>query len=283
MTDRDKHIASATGDPTVEQLDRRRRHIRTAIGKWFGGRDTRVRGRWLLGDLLQEISITQLKVLNITGRLIEPQLATWLEKTVFFTSYPDHRIWCNQLGALAGNGAASPVAAVAAGVLAADSRAYGSLAQYLTVKVLEELYRRYCAGESFAELVAGFPVRNGVPSISGFARPVKIADERLEPMRQFTRELGLADGPYLSFTESLAEHLRLHHQADMNAAAYACAVLMDQGFNATEVYRIRTMDVASGVLACYGDLYGSTAQAFLPQRCTDVHYDGVSPRALPPR
>ena len=260
--------------------DERRRHIRTRIGQWLGGRDVLVRGQWMLRDLLQELNVTQLAVLNITGRVIDRRLATWLEKTVFFTSYPDHRIWCNQLGALAGNGNTSPVAATAAGILAADSKAYGSKVQYLTVLSLTELQADHAAGMSMAGLVARFPLRNGIPSISGFARPVKVADERLDPMRRFSAELGFTPGPYVEFVEALADHLRVHHQADMNAAAYACAFLMDQGFSAMEVYRIRTADVLSGVLACYGDLYDSPANAFLPQTCTDVQYEGVAPRAL---
>lgn len=261
--------------------DERRRHIRTRIGQWLGGRDVRVGNRWLLRDLLAELSVTQLAVLNITGRLIDKRLGTWLEKTVFFTSYPDHRIWCNQLGALAGNGKTSPVAATAAGILAADSKAYGSKVQYLTVQSLADLQADYAAGVSLVELVARFPLRNGVPSISGFARPVKVLDERLEPMRRFSAELGFVPGVYVTFVETLAEHLRRHHQADMNAAAYACAFLMDQGFSAMEVYRIRTADVLSGVLACYGDLYDSPAHAFLPQTCTDVQYQGVARRPVP--
>ena len=261
--------------------DERRRHIRTRIGQWFGGRDVQVRGRWLLGDLLQELSLTQMTVFNITGRVIDKPLSTWLEKTVFFTSYPDLRIWCNQLGALAGNGKASPVAAAVAGILSADSKAYGSKVQDRSVLCLTKLQTDSAAGISLAELVARFPLRNGVPSISGFARPVKVVDERLEPMRRFTAELGFVPGPAVTFVETLAEHLREHHQADMNAAAYACAFLMDQGFSAMEVYRIRTTDVLSGVLACYTDVYGSPADAFLPQTCTDVQYQGVAPRTVP--
>lgn len=261
--------------------DERHHHIRTRIGQWLGGRDVLVRGRWLLSDLLQELSVTQMTVFNITGRIIEPRLATWLEKTVFFTSYPDLRIWCNQLGALAGNGHTSPVAATAAGILAADSKAYGSKVQYLTIMTLSELRSAHTAGTSLADLVARFPLRNGIPSISGFARPVRVADERLEPMRRFSAELGFVPGPNMAFVEALAEYLREHHNADMNAAAYACAFLMDQGFSATEVYRIRTADVLSGVLACYGDLYDCPDNAFLPQTCTDVHYNGVARRALP--
>src|SRR5690606_169936 len=89
-------------------------------------------------------------------------------------------------------------------------------------------------------------------------------------------------GRNLEFVETLAEYLRVHHQADMNAAAYACAFLMDQGFTAMEVYRIRTADVLSGVLACYGDLYDCPANAFLPQTCTDVHTEGLARSPVPP-
>lgn len=259
----------------------RRRYIRTSIGKWIGGDDIQVRGKWLLKELLNDISSTQLMVLNITGRLISRELAAWLDKVVFFTSYPDHRIWCNQIGALAGNTQASPVAAAAAGTLAADSRAYGSKIQALTIRTLEQLYRRYRSGESLSALVAEFPVRNGIPSISGFARPVKVADERLAPMKHFTSELGLETGAYVAFAETFAAYLREHHDADMNAAAYVCAFLRDQGFTATEVYRIRTSDVLSGVMACYTDLYGRASHSFLPQYCCDIEYQGPAPRALP--
>jgi hypothetical protein len=266
--------------PDTRPWDQRRGRIKTALGQWLGGRDVQVRGRWLLAELLQELSVTQLSVFNITGRLISPALATWLEKTVFFTSYPDPRIWCNHLGAMAGNGGASPAAAAALGTLAADSRAYGSKLQYLTVRTLQDLYNRRHGGEDWPQALAHMPWRNGAPDLPGFARPGRVPDERLEPMRRITRELGFAPGPYLQFVADLSAYLIEHHQRDMNAAAYACAFLMDQGFSADEVYRLRTSDVLSGVLACYSEWRSAPEDGFLPLRCDDVGYTGPPPRSL---
>jgi len=269
--------------PDTSPWDRRRGRIRTGIGQWLGGRDINVRGRWLLGELLDGLSLTQLTVLNITGRLIEPALATWFEKTVFFTSYPDPRIWCNHLGAMAGNGRASPAAAAAIGTLAADSRAYGSKLQYLTVRTLQHLYMQRQSGADWVEALRELPARNGVPELPGFARPGRVVDERLEPLQKLTQKLGFLPGPYLQFVAELSSHLRQHHQLDMNAAAYGCAFLMDQGFSADEVYRLRTSDVLGGVLACYTGWRDEPEDGFLPLRCEDVGYAGPPPRTLPAR
>jgi hypothetical protein len=268
--------------PDTQPWDERRGRIRTALGQWFGGRDIKVRGRWLLQELLPSLSVTQLAVFNITGRLIEPALATWFEKTVFFTSYPDPRIWCNHLGAMAGNGGASPAAAAAVGILAADSRAYGSKLQYLTVRILQDIHERRAAGADWKEALAEAPSRNGVPDLPGFARPGGVPDERLEPLRRLTAELGFLPGIHQQFVTDLAHYLRHHHRQDMNAAAFGCAFLMDQDFTADDVYRLRTSDVLGGVLACYGGWHGAPEDGFLPLRCNDVGYTGTAPRTLPP-
>jgi hypothetical protein len=268
--------------PDTRPWDRRRGRISTALGQWFGGGDVKVRGRWLLADLLHQLSVTQLTVFNITGRLIEPALATWFEKTVFFTNYPDPRIWCNHLGAMAGNGGTSPAAAAAVGTLAADSRAYGSKLQYLTVCTLHDLHTSRQTGVDWEKALAQVPWRNGAPDLPGFARPGRVPDERLQPLQNFTRELGFLPGTYLRLVTELATYLSQHHQQDMNAAAYGCAFLMDQGFSADEVYRLRTSDVLGGVLACYTDWREAPEDGFLPLRCDDVGYAGPPPRTLSP-
>lgn len=267
--------------PDTTPWDGRRGRISTPLGQWLGGRDVRVRGRWLLADLLGQVSLVQLTVLNITGRLIEPALATWFEKTVFFTSYPDPRIWCNHLGAMAGNGGASPAAAAAVGTLAADSRAYGSKLQYLMVRTLEHISERRQSGADWPQALADLPARNGTPELPGFARPGRMPDERLAPVQQLTRELGFLPGPYLQLVTELSAYLSEHHGLDMNAAAYGCAFLMDRGFSADEVYRLRTSDVLGGVLACYSGWHGEPEDGFLPLRCEDVVYLGPPERTLP--
>lgn len=99
--------------------------IETDIGQWLGGKDIHVHHYTLFNDLFEQINYMQMMVLNITGRIISKNLATWLENNFLCMSYPDARIWCNQVGALAGTTHASPTAATVAGILAADSRIYG--------------------------------------------------------------------------------------------------------------------------------------------------------------
>lgn len=256
--------------------------IRTSIGKWLGGDDVIVRGHRLLDDLLPQLSLMQLHVLNITGRLVDAPLAQWLEKSFFMVSYPDARIWCNQIAALAGANGASPVAAATAACLGADSRAYGSSqTQWLAMSTLQQMLLNYQAGRSLVELVARFPIKHGLPAIMGFARPANKTDERLEPMRQLTQQLGFSPGPHLNFAEQLAEWLKAQFGADMNIAGFMAAFLLDQDFTPDEVYQLRALAVANGAMACYGDRLGKPESSFLPQRCGDVVYTGPEVRALP--
>jgi len=260
-----------------------RRSIRTHIGKWLGGEEVIVRGHRLLEDLLPQLSFMQLQLLNITGRLVNAPLAQWLEKSFFMVSYPDARIWCNQIAALAGANRASPVAAATAACLAADSRAYGSSqTQWLAMVTLRDLRRDYQEGAPLAELVARFPIKHGVPAIMGFARPTAKPDERLEPMRKITTQLGFAYGRHMIFAGQLADFLKAEFGADMNIAGFMAAFLLDQDFTPEEIYQVRALAVANGAMACYGDRLGQAEFTFLPQRCNDVAYTGPEIRTLPP-
>lgn len=259
---------------------RNRNHIKTSIGKWTAGEDVIVRGRSLLNEWVNELDFIQLHVLNLTGRLIEKPLSHWLEKSLFFTAYPDARLWCNQLGAMAGNQKTSPASAFVLGCLAADSKAYGSKAQYLSVLALQNIQQQYLAGESVGDIVEAFPKSQGFPIISGFARPVRINDERLQPARQLTKELGFQPGDHLQLAEEVSSYLLQRYGLGMNVAAFCSAFLLDQGFSPIEIYRLRVADVASGVMACYCDNSERPENSFLPLECRDINYRGPAKRNL---
>lgn len=267
--------------PDLESLwQRNRQHIRTNIGKWFPGEDVIVRGRSLFNDWVNELSFIQFNVLNITGRLVNERVAKWIETSIFFTSYPDARIWCNQLGALAGTQKTSPVAGFVLGCLAADSKAYGSRAQYLSVIAVQDMYQQYAEGQTAAEIVEGFPKSRGFPMIPGFARPVRVNDERLEPARRLTAQLGFERGPHMEMAEDASQYLLDTYGLGMNAAGFCSAFLLDQEFTAEEVYRLRVADVASGVMACFSDHAHQPENSFLPLQCNDIRYCGPAKRSL---
>lgn len=258
--------------------------IQTRIGKWLGGEEVIVRGRRLFAELLPNLTYMQLHVLNITGRQIDLKLSTWLEKSQFMVSYPDLRIWCNQIAALAGNAQTSPVAAASAACLAADSRAYGSSqTQLIAMTTLLQLRQQHQAGVPLAELVQAFPIKHGFPAIMGFARPANKLDERLHPIRELTQELGFQAGAHQIFADQLATYLQLNFHTDINIAGFMAAFFLDQGFAPEEIYRLRTTAVLSGAMACYGDQYTNQEGHFLPQRCDDTRYGGPPPRSIAPQ
>lgn len=261
---------------------RNRKHIKTSIGKWIAGEDVIVRGRSLLHEWVDELNFIQLHVLNLTGRVIDKPLSHWLEKSLFFTAYPDARIWCNQLGALAGTQKTSPVSAFAVGCLAADSKAYGSKAQYFSVLAMQDMRQQHMAGESVRDIVEAFPKSQGFPLISGFARPVRVNDERLQPARRLSKELGFQPGEHLQLAEEVSTYLLNQYGLGMNAAGFCSAFLLDQGFSPIEIYRLRVADVASGVMACYCDNSDQPENTFLPLQCGDINYRGPEKRNLAP-
>lgn len=262
--------------------DARRGRMVTRIGKWIGGQDVHIRQYSLLHDLFMQKSYMQVLVLNATGRLVSPELACWLENNFMVMSYPDARIWCNQVGAFAGQLHSSPTAATAAGCLAADSRAYGgSLTSKLAMEFIQQAVQQIKAGMSLQQLVDSVPLRHGKPAIIGFARPVSRHDERIEPHRRMTAALGFQDGPHLTLANQLSDYLLATYGMGINIGGYTAAFMSDQGFSADDVYRIKNLCVASGVTACYIDQLNQPAHSFLALRCDDVRYQGVAARSVP--
>lgn len=260
--------------------DENHQHIRTRIGQWLAGEDVILRGRSLLHEWAKELDYMQLHVLNITGRVIDAQLSHWMDRSLFFTSYPDARIWCNQLGAMAATQKTSPVSAFVLGCLAADSKAYGSKAEHICALELQKMQQQRDAGMSVERIVEAYPKSQGHPMISGFSRPIRVADERLQPARDLSERLGFKPGSYLQLAEQVSDDLLGRYGLGMNAAAYSTAFLLDRGFSPEEIYRIRTAAVASGVMACYCDHLDQPENSFLPLYCHDIVYDGVGKRSL---
>ncbi len=256
--------------------------ITTTIGKWIAGDDVSIRGHSLLKDILGKMSYTQLHVLNITGRVVSRPLATWIENNYMGSSYPDARLWCNQIGAIAGTQDTSSVAAIAAGCLAADSRAYGgSMATFITMNYLQRARERLTAGLTIDALIDEAPIKHGRPAIVGFVRPIDKSDERIEPYKKMTRKLGFRPGPYMRLAENLSAIMEQRFATGMNFGGFSSAFLLDQDFSPQEGYLIRSLCVSSGVAACYVDNLQHPEKSFLPLKCADISYDGPQPRPLP--
>ena len=266
----------------IRYLDARRKKIISRTGGWIPGKGVYSHGYSMLDELVGEKSYFQILVLNATGKMVDRALADWVEAIYGCLSWPDPRIWCNQIGALAGSARTSVLTATAMGSLAADSRAYGVFPLVEGVEFIQGALRKHKEGSSAQSIVASAAgARGGKPFIMGYIRPIAKGDERLEVMERVASKLGFNEGEHLTLAYQIERELLDQYDEGMNINGYMSAFLSDQGFTSDEVYNMFAMLVASGVTACYLDAYRQDRDGFVPLHCDDVEYVGVSERPVP--
>lgn len=266
----------------IADLDRRRGKIISATGGWFPGKGVFSHSYSMLEELVGEKTYFQILILNATGRLVEKPLADWIEALYGCLSWPDPRIWCNQIGALAGAARTSVMSATAMGSLAADSRIYGVLPLLESVAFIQQALTNHKQGMTPAQIIDNaFAACTGKPYIMGYRRPIAKGDERLVVMEQVGRKLGFTIGEHMLLAYEIEKDLLQRIDEGMNINGYMSAFLADQGFSADECYQMFSMLVASGVTACYLDTYKRPPDTFLPLRCDDIDYQGAAKRPVP--
>lgn len=272
--------------------DQRRRRISSTTGGWVIGEGVFCHGYNMLDELMGEVSYFQLMFLSAVGHLPEKRLADWVEATFMCLSWPDSRIWCNQIGALAGSARTSPVAACSAGILASDSEMYGSRPLLEGVRFIQGALLQYrqddgrdcCDKQAVEQIVdAELKKHRGKLNIMGYARPIARGDERVEAIQRVTDKLEFNQGEHLKLAYEISDHLFERFGESMNINGYVSAFMADQGYSPEEVYLLSTLCVSSGVMACYVDYRNRPVEDFLPLRCDDIDYQGAPLRELPER
>jgi hypothetical protein len=268
--------------------DRRRGIIRSRKGGWVIGKAVYNHGYSVMDELVGKASFFQVLFLNVTGRLPDRRLADWLEACFVCLSWPDPRIWCNQIGTLAGCLRASPVAAVSAAALASDSRLYGPGTALAATTFICNAATKKRAGIGVAEIVHQYlasqrSLGHPHPLIVGYGRPIATGDERIIALERVAKDLGFGVGEHLALAYAVEKVMVSNYGESMNMAGYCSAFLTDQGYSAAEIYRLFSLCVNAGVHACYAEAADQAAESFLPLRCEDVDYCGKQPRSVPPR
>ncbi|WP_305041588.1 hypothetical protein [Geoalkalibacter sp.] len=262
--------------------DERRGRIFSRKGGWVMGKGVFCHGFEMNKDLMGRVSFFQVLILNATGRLVEKPLADWFEAMHVGLSWPDARIWCNQIGALGGTLRSSVVAATVAGILAADSRAYGQGTLLEGFAFIERALAEARKGQSAKDIVAQECARHGgKPKFMGYSRPIAKGDERLAEFYNIQKRLGFSIGEHLALALEIEKVLLEDFDEAMNFNGYVSAFLADQGLTAQEAYQICAVLVTSGVTACYVDTFERPPESFLPMRCDDIDYQGPSARPVP--
>lgn len=275
-------MSSSMNDCTYQFWDERRGTIQSKKGGWVVGKGIFNHGYSMMDDLVGKVSYMQVVALNATGRLPERPVADWLDAIYICLSWPDPRIWCNQIGALGGTMRASAVASTAAGVLAADAKAYGSKTLIQGVRFIQAALLDFKRGLSVDEIIRNECAKHrGKPHIMGYARPLAKGDERVVAMERVQQGLGLPSGEHLRLARQIEQSLLKDFDESMNIGGYISAFLSDLGYTPEEVYRIFAVLVTSGVTACYVDTCDKAPDAFLPLRCADIEYTGKLARPVP--
>ena len=275
-------MSSSMNDSPSRLWDERRGKIQSKKGGWVIGKGVFNHGYSMMDDLVGKVSYMQVVVLNATGRLPERSVADWIEAIHICLSWPDSRIWCNQIGALGGAMRASVVASTTAGVLAADAKSYGSRPLLQGVRFIQAALQDYRRGLSVEEIIRNECAKHrGRPNIVGYARPLAKGDERIVAMERVQQKLGLPSGEHLQLARQIEQSLLKGFDEGMNINGYVSAFLSDLGYTAEEIYRISVVVVASGVTACYVDTRDKAPDTFLPLRCADIEYTGKPARPVP--
>ncbi len=262
--------------------DERRGKIQSKKGGWVVGKGVFNHGYSMMDDLVGKVSYMQVVVLNATGRMPERAVADWFEAAHICMSWPDPRIWCNQIGALGGTTRTSVVAATTAGILAADAKSYGSKPLLQGVRFIQAALHDNHRGVSPEEIVSNECAKHrGKPNITGYARPLAKGDERVVALERVQKVLGLPVGEHLQLALQIEIILLRNFDEGMNVNGYASAFLSDLGYTDEEIYRIFALVVNSGVTACYVDTHDKAPDAFFPLRCADIEYTGKMRRPVP--
>lgn len=229
---------------------------------------------------------SQLVSLSVSGRMPSLDEAALIEVLWMCGAFPDPRIWCNQVSALAGTMRCTPVAGALLGTLASEALRYGPLASYHASRALRALRQRVTEGARLSELLEALPRDEaGAPQLPGFVRPIAHGDARMPAMARAMETLGIAAGEHLRLALEIDRLLRArdgaHDSQHLNAGGFFSAVLLDLGYSPDESQQLQAVMMLVGASACYRDAVGRPAESFLPLRCSDVRYTGPAPRPVP--
>lgn len=262
--------------------EQRRGKIYSRKGGWIIGEAVYNHGYSMMDDLVGKATWMQVLILNVTGKLPEQRLADWIEAVFICMSWPDARIWCNQIGSLAGTMQTTSVAAVSAGVLATDSTMYGAAPLLEGTRFIRESLIKKKNGLSIEDILKEHQRHpDSVPAIVGYVRPIATGDERVEAMKNVADQLGFETGEHLSLAFEIEQVMLEKFNEGMNINGYASAFLCDQAYSNMEIYRIGSTCASSGVLACYTEAADQLPESFFPLQCNDIDYQGPPPRPVP--
>ena len=265
---------------TWEHFAEHRDRICTEVGGWtLNGRAT-LHGYDIHNQLTPESAWMRTMILAVTGRLYPENATRLVEAMHVATGYPDPRIWCNRVVALAGTARCSGSASISAGIASADGKIYGGQSEYQAAKTIEKAHcvLKEEGDTSLRAYIEGLLKQHRL--VHGFGRPLATVEERIAPVEAVAQRLGIEVGPHLATARRIGQILK-KWRLIMNFGGYVSARLLDFCFSPIEVYRVLSIGFYIGLLPCYIEAFENEPGTFLPIACEDILYEGVPEREVP--
>jgi hypothetical protein len=247
------------------------------MGGAFVGSHAIFRGLDIHKDL-KDARWLDLLLFGITGRRFSAAQLELLETVWTYTSYPDARIWNNRVAALAGSSRSTGNLGVSAALALSEASIYG---RGIDIRALDFLLRTraaLAAGEALGPWVRR--ELDARRSLAGYGRPIASGDERIVPILEKARALGLADGEGLKLAFAIEKALlddRLRMK--MNYAGVVAGLAADMGFTPREYYLYLHPAFLAGMMPCWIEASENPEGSLFPLSCADVGYDGPPKRA----
>ncbi|RLA39465.1 MAG: hypothetical protein DRR06_19095 [Gammaproteobacteria bacterium] len=245
----------------------------TDIGAAIIGKERIVlRGRDLLSEC-RDFSWMELMVFAITGKE-SPKLARLLEGMwVISTSFPDPRLWNNRVAALGGTARTTGALALSAASAVSEADAYGLRVTTRSIDMLFRFKRELDAGGELGELITQEFKQYRV--VSGYGRPLVSKDERVKPLLEFAKSIGLDPGPYVKLAFDIADYLsNSRYRFQINVSAVIAALMADEGVSPENLSYFGIFAFIGGMYPCHIDAKNHPEGALFPLSTSRINYTG---------
>lgn len=257
-----------------QKLDLLRNRIISSKGGWILGKEVHNQGYSMLEDFMGELTYMQVLIFNATGKMVDKDISDFVDNFYISMSWPDSRVWCNQIAALGGNNNVDIISSVSSAIMSSSSIYYGVKSLHIIYEFIESTYKELQSGKKIEEII------NNREKFPGFTRPIVSGDQRVYNLERVRKKNSIKIGEYLKFVLLFDSKLSEHKNLNINIGAYTISVLMDLGFTKAECEAILANMVYSGALSCHIEYKKLPSGHYLPLQCNDVIYSGRSYRKL---
>ncbi|KAF1080153.1 MAG: hypothetical protein GQF41_3620 [Candidatus Rifleibacterium amylolyticum] len=229
-------------------------------------------GHNLFSELVGNLSLAACFHLYVKKTLPSPQVERLLSAIVTATVYPDIRIWPNRAVAFCASAGTGNAAGVASGMLGMEGLMFGGDCVAESFRFIRDLMAAEENGLSIESQIEKAKERN--QKIPGFGRPIVKGDERLKPILQVAREVGLDDGLFLSFGRRVEVLLDKEFGIRFNVAALIACLLGDMDYTLSEVRAFGTLFPMISFLGVFHEHSRPDARPVFPLAISDIEYIG---------